>query len=392
MEISKAKTEELISRGTSEVIEYDHLKKRILAGEKLRIKFGIDPTTPDIHLGHTVSLFKLKQFQDLGHKIVLIIGDFTAMIGDPSGRSEERKTLTEREVKTNLKTYLDQAGKIINIKKTEVHHNSKWFKKEGLKAILTLARTETINQALKREDFQKRLAANKNLSLLEVLYPLFQGYDSVKVKADVEIGGEDQKLNLLMGRRILRQFNQPEQDILTTPLLIGLDGVRKMSKSYGNHIALQEKPEEMFGKLMSLPDSLVGDYFKLLTKLPKEEIEKLSKELPPRDLKVKLAATIVGEIHGLSKGDKAAKNFNAVFQKHEIPKDAPIAKAKIDELLIEVIVRAGLVSSRNEIKRLIAEGAVSDFKKGKISDYHYRLREPLDLRIGKHRFLRIFID
>jgi len=219
MEISKAKTEELISRGTSEVIEYDHLKKRILAGEKLRIKFGIDPTTPDIHLGHTVSLFKLKQFQDLGHKIVLIIGDFTAMIGDPSGRSEERKTLTEREVKTNLKTYLDQAGKIINIKKTEVHHNSKWFKKEGLKAILTLARTETINQALKREDFQKRLAANKNLSLLEVLYPLFQGYDSVKVKADVEIGGEDQKLNLLMGRRILRQFNQPEQDILTTPLI-----------------------------------------------------------------------------------------------------------------------------------------------------------------------------
>src|SRR3972149_5141031 len=239
MEISKAKTEELISRGTSEVIEYDHLKKRILAGEKLRIKFGIDPTTPDIHLGHTVSLFKLKQFQDLGHKIVLIIGDFTAMIGDPSGRSEERKTLTEREVKTNLKTYLDQAGKIINIKKTEtkIKQKKKCLKKEGLKAILTLARTETINQALKREDFQKRLAANKNLSLLEVLYPLFQGYDSVKVKADVEIGGEDQKLNLLMGRRILRQFNQPEQDILTTPLLIGLDGVRKMSKSYGNHIA-----------------------------------------------------------------------------------------------------------------------------------------------------------
>ena len=259
------KIRKILTHGVEEIIVKEHLEKALKSGKKLRVKLGIDPTAPDLHLGHTVPLIKLGQFQRAGHKIVLIIGDFTATIGDPSSRTEARKSLSERQVKSNMKKYIDYAGKIIDVKKTEIRHNSEWLKSGGVKLFLELAKGASIQQILKREDFRKRLALGNDVSVLESLYPLFQGYDSVAVKADVEIGGRDQKLNLLMGRRIQRSFGMPEQDIMTFPLIEGTDGVRKMSKSYGNYVALDEKPNEMFGKLMTIPDSLVKKYFEALT-------------------------------------------------------------------------------------------------------------------------------
>ncbi|MEK7451422.1 MAG: tyrosine--tRNA ligase, partial [Patescibacteria group bacterium] len=236
--IDLKKIDEVLTRGVEEIIEKESLVKKLKSGEQLRIKFGIDPTAPDIHLGHSVPLKKLKQFQELGHKIVLIIGDFTATIGDPSGRSETRKPLGKKEVADNFKKYLIQAGKIINIAKTEIHYNSEWFLKEGVVRLLELSRAGSIQQVLRRADFKKRIDEGNDISLLEVLYPFFQGYDSIKIKADVEIGGIDQKFNLLMGRRTQRFYKMPEQDVILVPLLEGVDGVKKMSKSYGNYIAV----------------------------------------------------------------------------------------------------------------------------------------------------------
>jgi len=392
METREAKEKELLERGVLEIIDKNHLKERIKTGEKLRIKFGIDPTTPDLHLGHVVPLFKLRQFQELNHQIVLIIGDFTAMIGDPSGRSEERKPLTEKEVKANLKTYLAQAGKIIDIKKTEVHYNSRWLKKLRGADFLHLLSQATSQQILEREDFHQRFLAHKPIGLHELIYPLLQAYDSVMVKADVEIGGSDQKFNLLTGRMLMKKFNLPPQDIMTLPLLVGLDGVRKMSKSFGNYIPLNAPPDEMFGKIMAIPDNLMAMYFDLLTKIPSAEINKLEKELPPAQLKRKLALNIVKEIYGEKKAKEAAVNFDLVFKKHELPAEAPTIKAKRGDLIIDIILKSGLAASKSEIKRLMNEGAIVDFKNEKISDYNFRLKKSLDLKIGKRRFLRIFVD
>ena len=255
--------DDLLTRGVVEVIEKDHLALRLAQGKKkLRVKFGIDPTAPDLHLGHTVPLRKLRQFQDAGHQAVLIIGDFTAQIGDPSGRDKTRPKLSEKEIKNNFKTYLGQAKKILDIKKTEIHYNSEWFKKDKL--ILELMSQMSMERVMEREDFQKRIKAGQEVTMLEALYPIMQGYDSVAIKADLEIGGSDQKFNLLMGRRMQRKYNLPEQDVLTLPLLEGTDGVHKMSKSLGNYIGLAEKSEIMFGKIMSVPDNLVLKYCEFL--------------------------------------------------------------------------------------------------------------------------------
>lgn len=391
------KIKELLSRGMEEVIVKESLEKKLKSGKQLRVKFGIDPTAPDIHLGHTVALRKLKQFQDLGHKIVLIIGDFTAMIGDPSGRSETRKPLTKKEVKNNLKNYLTGAGKIINIKKAEVNYNSKWFGK-NVEPILELSRAGSIQQVLHRADFQKRISEGRDITLLEALYPLFQGYDSVKVKSNVEIGGTDQKFNLLMGRQIQRHFDLEEQDIITLPLLEGTDGVRKMSKSYGNYIGVAENPNDMLGKIMSLPDYLIGKYFILCTDIADEKLIKMDQDmksgkLNPRDAKLNLAFEIVKIYHGEKKAQKAKDEFINIFSKKELPTDIEEFKLKNNIVnIIELLCESGLASSRGEAKRLAEQGGVrinNEVEKNWVIRREFKGGEIL--QVGKRKFLKIIL-
>ncbi len=360
--LNKADTvEQILSRGTVDTVERTHLTRALLGGKKLRIKLGIDPTAPDLHLGHAVVLRKLKEFQDAGHKVVLIIGDFTGMIGDPSGHSKERKPLTKKEVTLNMKKYLKQVGKIIDIKKVEVRYNSEWLSK-NVSSILELMRAGTVSQVMKRDDFRERV--DKGLTLLETMYPLFQGFDSVKIKADVELGGTDQLLNLLMGRHVQRHFNMKEQDILTVPLLIGTDGTKKMSKSEGNYIALNDLPKNIFGKVMSIKDDLIEDYFILCTDVPDAEIQQMksdmkSKELNPRDVKMRLAWEITALYYEKDEADKAAQEFISVFRKKELPKHIPTLTVVGRQMeLVDAIINVGAASSRSEARRLVEQGAI----------------------------------
>ncbi len=353
-----------MTRGVAEVIERSHLERALKSRKKLRVKLGIDPTAPDLHLGHAVVLRKLKQFQDLGHKVVLIIGDFTGTIGDPAGRIEARKPLTSQEVKQNEKNYLKELDKILDIKKVEVRHNSEWFLKEGMTAVLALARAGTIQQVLHRADFKKRLDEGKDITLLETMYPLFQGYDSAKIKADIELGGTDQLFNVLMGRKIQRYFGLPEQDVLTVPLLEGTDGVKKMSKSFNNYIALNDPPTEMFGKLMSINDKLIIKYFELCTDYPQKEIEKIkkglkTKKLNPRDAKMTLAFEVVSLYHGKQKAKAASKEFERVFKAGELPDDIPQIKLKKKKIgIVNLLVEIGFASSKSVATRLVTQGGV----------------------------------
>ncbi len=351
------KIEELLTRNVEEVIERDHLRAALASGKKLRVKFGIDPTSPDLHLGHAVVLRKLRAFQELGHRAVLIIGDFTAQVGDPSGRSQTRKMLSAGEVKQNEKEYLRHAGKVIDLKKADIFHNNEWFGHAGLAEVMQLAAVASMQQILRRADFKKRLSQNVDVTLLEMLYPLLQGYDSVQVKADVELGGTDQLFNLLMGRQVQKRFGQPEQDVLTVPLLEGLDGERKMSKSYGNYIGLDDEPADMFGKVMSLPDALMEKYFMLCTELPKEEIAKLKRSLKPKPLKERLGFEIVKLYHGEKKAGAAQEEFEKLFSKKEIPEDAPelrLAAAAMSAL--DIVMASGTAKSKSEARRLIEQG------------------------------------
>ena len=383
METNSGLIETILNRGVEEIIEKEHLAKVLASGKKLRVKFGIDPTKPDIHLGHTVPLRKLRQFQELGHKIVLIIGDFTAQIGDPSGQSAERKPLSEKEVKNNLKTYLAQAGKIVDIKKAEVRYNSEWHKKEGLAAMLEMARAVSFQQVIKRADFQKRIDAGQDITLIETLYPLLQGYDSVKVKADVEIGGTDQKFNLLMGRRVQRHFKQLEQDIITVPLIEGLDGVRKMSKSYENYIGVTENSNDMFGKVMSIPDNLVEKYFTLLT-------DEDAPSANPYESKMKLAETIVTDYHNAKDADKAKENWIKTFSNKQVPDNIEIKSVSPTTLSSGTI--ASLIAlggkSNSEWRRLLEQGAIK--VNGKVVKNPDEKRSDGDvIKIGKHEFKKI---
>lgn len=385
IKVSDFLIEKILSRGVAEVIERDHLEGALRSGKKLRVKFGIDPTTPDLHVGHTVPLRKLRQFQQAGHKAVLIIGDFTAVIGDPSGRSEMRQPLTEKEVARNMKTYLAQAGKVIDIKKAELRWNSEWQKKEGLGAMLELAAAATIQQVLERADFKKRLIAQQDISVLEMLYPLFQGYDSLKVKADVEIGGADQKFNLLMGRRVQRHFGAPEQDVMTLPLLEGTDGIRKMSKSFGNVIPLCAAPGEMFGKIMTVPDALMRKYFELLTDVEPEPT------LQPRDAKLMLARAIVAMYHGERAAKTARDEFVRVFSKKELPRHLPeIRFAAAAMTMADAVLASGFAKSRSGARRLIMQGAVrvgNEVKKD--PDERVLFSGGEVLRVGKRHFAKV---
>ncbi|MBU2540020.1 tyrosine--tRNA ligase [Patescibacteria group bacterium] len=397
---NQEKIKELLERGVDEVIEKESLNKKLKSGKQLRVKFGIDPTAPDLHLGHSVALRKLRQFQELGHKIVFLIGDFTATIGDPSGRTTQRAKLTEKQVKQNMKDYIKQAGKILDIKKTEIRYNNEWYKKKGAMFLMDLSSKFTLARVAERDDFKKRIKEDVDISMLELIYPLLQGYDSVELKSDVEIGGRDQKFNLLMGRKVQKRYNMAEQDIMTLPLLEGVDGVKKMSKSLGNYIGFTEVPFQMFGKVMSVPDELMWKYFNLLTDLSSEEIKKIKEEkqrflISPRDIKARLAKEIVILYHGEKAAEKAEDEFNKVFRDKQAPTEISTIKLADESIAIsdtstDLVFNLGLADSKSEAKRLIMQGAV-DFD-GKVqTDWKAKpdIKKGMVIKVGRKKFKKI---
>jgi len=390
------KIEELLTRGVAEVISRKHLEKRLRAGKKLRVKFGIDPTAPILHLGHSVPLRKLREFQELGHQIVFLIGDFTAMIGDPSARVALRKPLAEKEIKKNMKDYVKQAARILDMKKVEVRYNSEWYKKKGAAFLMDLTSRFTYARLIERDEFKKRMERGIDISILELIYPLLQGYDSVELRADLEIGGTDQKFNLLMGRKVQKKYNQPQQDILTVPLLEGIDGVRKMSKSYNNYITLTEAPLKMYGKIMSIPDTIIWHYFTLLTNLSLEEIEKMKKEvyqiiLNPRDAKARLAKEIVTIYHGKKAAIQAEQEFNKIFKEKKLPTRIPEIKIKEKSLnILDLLVKTKLASSKSEAKRLILQKGVKiDGVLEKDWQKNVQAEKGMVIQVGKRKFVKL---
>jgi tyrosyl-tRNA synthetase len=357
------KIKELLERGVEDVIVRENLEKRLKAGSKLRVKFGIDPTSSSIHLGNAIPIWKLRQFQDLGHQIVFLIGDFTARIGDTSDKTAIRQPMAEEEIAGNMKTYKEQLGKILDLDKTEFVYNSHWLDKLTYKEILNLQSQFTVAQMVERENFHDRYKAGKPIGLQEFSYPLMQGYDSVAVKADVEIGGTDQTFNLLAGREIQRAYSQEPQDIMTLTLLEGTDG-RKMSKSYGNVINIADTPDDMYGKVMSMADELIIKYFTLCAKIPLEEIggieEEIKKEkVNPRDAKARLAREIVKSYHGEEEALKAEEEFNRVFREKELPSEMPEIRIKDGEYqILDFLAENKLAPSKTEAKRLIMQNAV----------------------------------
>jgi tyrosyl-tRNA synthetase len=382
----------IIKRGAVEIIEEEELLKKLKEGRPLRIKAGFDPTAPDLHLGHTVLLQKLRQFQQLGHEVYFVIGDFTAMIGDPTGRSETRPPLSREEVLENAKTYEHQVFKILDPEKTNIVFNSTWLSELGTEGIIKLAGKYTVARMLERDDFSKRFREGVPIYIHEFIYPLLQGYDSVFLKADVELGGTDQKFNLLVGRDLQRAFGQEPQVCITLPLLVGLDGVRKMSKSYQNYVAIQEEPESMFGKIMSISDDLMWDYYTLLTDYTEEEIENFKKNLHPMDAKKKLAHFIVERFHGKEQADKALEFFVKTFSEREFPEDAPIIEVPrgLKRRAYELLFELGIESSKNSARRVV-EGGGLRINGTKVEDpnQEIEINGELRLQVGKKRFYRV---
>lgn len=382
----------IIKRGVVEIIEEEELLKKLKEGRPLKVKAGFDPTAPDLHLGHTVLLQKLRQFQQLGHEVYFVIGDFTAMIGDPTGRSETRPPLSREEVLENAKTYEHQVFKILDPEKTNIVFNSTWLSGLGTEGIIKLAGKYTVARMLERDDFSKRFKEGIPIYIHEFIYPLLQGYDSVFLKADVELGGTDQKFNLLVGRDLQRAFGQEPQVCITLPLLVGLDGVRKMSKSYQNYIAIQEEPESMFGKIMSISDDLMWDYYTLLTDYTEEEIENFKKNLHPMDAKKKLAHFIVERFHGKEQADKALEFFVKTFSEREFPEDALIIEVPygLKRRAYELLFELGIESSKNSARRVV-EGGGLRINGAKVEDpnQEIEIKGELRLQVGKKRFYRV---
>jgi len=376
----------IITRGAEELIGTDDLKNKLSAGRKLRVKFGADPTAPDLHLGHTVVMEKLRQFQELGHRVLFIIGDFTAMIGDPSGRTTERPVLSKEAIAESVKGYRKQIFRILDEEKTELLTNSSWLKALGSEGLIRLASNCTVARMLERNDFSERYRAGNPISITEFIYPLLQGYDSVEVDSDIEIGGTDQKFNLLMGRDFQRAAGKSPQAILTMPLLEGTDGVKKMSKSYGNHIGINEPPKEIFGKVMSLSDDMMYRYYSLLTLENMEEV----RSGHPMEAKKRLAELIIEKYNPSPEAQKAREEFERVFSDKELPDEFPSFKLESPMKIADILFESGIASSKAEAKRLIKQGGVRTDDK-RISDINATISpgKPRVIRAGKRNFLQV---
>jgi len=389
---------EQIERGVIEILPREDLikklEKSIREGKPLRIKLGLDPTAPDIHLGHTVVLNKLRQFQDLGHEIHLIIGDFTGRIGDPSGKSETRKQLTEEQINNNARTYQEQIYKVLDPNKTIMHFNSEWLMHLNMIDVLKLAAKYTVARMMERDDFEKRYKEGLPIGVHEFMYPLMQGYDSVALQADVELGGTDQKFNLLVGRHLLKEYGFEPQVALMMPILEGTDGIQKMSKSLGNYIGVNDDPYEMFGKTMSISDNLICRYYELLTRVPMSEIEAMrsqmdKEELNPRDAKIRLAMELISTFHSPEEATQAMERFKLVYSQRDIPDDIPeIMVDEIDVWLPKFLNEKGLVDSTSEGRRMLKQGAVKvNGDKYEQEDIH--LEPGMVIQIGKRKFVKI---
>jgi tyrosyl-tRNA synthetase len=395
---SRAAEIELLRRGAVDFIEEEDLLRKIQRGP-VTVKVGFDPSAPDIHLGHTVVLRKMKHFQDAGHKVVFVVGDFTGMIGDPSGKKSTRPQLTREEIEVNARTYTTQAFKVLDEKKTAIEFNSRWLSPLGAEGFIRLASKITVARILERDDFQKRWTARQPIALHELFYPLAQGYDSVALKADVELGGTDQLFNLLVGRDLMREEGLEPQVVLTLPLLVGLDGTEKMSKSLGNAIGIQEPPAQIFGKLMSIPDKLLWNYYELLTDVPGSEIAEKRSAIEtgranPRDVKADLARNVTAQFHGEEAAARAEEDFRRAFSRGELPEEIEASELSPEEpSAARVLVAAGLSASMREARRKIAEGALAVYEDGKprtVKDPEERLDTSREatLRLGR-RFRRI---
>ncbi len=391
------KIENILTRGIEEIFEKESLLKKLQSGKQLRIKLGIDPTGPKIHIGRAFQFWKLRDFQDMGHKIVLIIGDFTAQIGDASDKQAMRQVLSEKEIKENLKDYLRQIGKILDMKKVEVRYNSAWFKKMKVMDFVRLQMIFTAQQVIQRRNFKERWDEGKPIGSHELDYPLFQGYDSVIVKSDVEIGGSDQLFNLQAGREIQKYFKQNQQDIMTSKMLNGLDG-RKMSTSWGNIVTILDEPSDMFGKIMSMKDESIDDYFELCTRLSKEEMSQIkSSSSNPRDIKAKLAREIVKMYHGEKEAVRAEEEFDKIFRNRELPSDMPVfTTEKKNYFILNLLFDTKLASSKNEAKRLVEGGGVEIINgeiKERVADWKKDvvLVDEMIIKVGSRKFVKIKI-
>lgn len=387
----------IISRGSEEILLEAELKQRLQNNRPLRVKAGFDPTAPDLHLGHTVLINKLRQFQDFGHEVIFLIGDYTGMIGDPSGKSATRPALTQDEVKANAETYKEQIFKILDPARTRIEFNSSWMNKMDAAGLIKLAAKHTVARMLERDDFHKRYTNNQSIAIHEFLYPLIQGYDSVALKADVELGGTDQKFNLLVGRQLQEAYGQPPQIVLTMPLLEGLDGVQKMSKSLNNYVGINEAPEEMFGKLMSISDDLMWRYFELLSFRPMKDIKELQKQARagtnPRDIKMQLADEIVARFHGHATAQQAHEEFINRFRHGALPESMPeIEFTLVDTgiLVGQMLKQSGLTASTSEAFRMIDQGAVKiDGERVTERDTMINRTGTYVFQVGKRKFARI---
>lgn len=384
----------IINKGAEEIINKDELeqklKRSIETGKPLIVKLGLDPSAPDIHLGHSVVLRKIKQIQDLGHRAVIIIGDFTGMIGDPTGKSKTRKQLTSEEVAENARTYEKQIFKILDRDKTEVRFNSEWLSKLNFKDVIELSSKYSVTRMLEREDFKNRFNNHVSIGIHEFFYPLMQAYDSVAIKADIEMGGTDQKFNVLMGRNLQGEYGQEKQIALFMPILEGIDGIEKMSKSLGNYVGINENENIMYEKIMKIPDNLIVRYFELATDIHPDEIDNIKESLKnknPRDIKMRLAWEIVKLYHGEDKANKAEEYFKVVFQKNSVPENIKEIKINDDEDIISGIVKAGFSSSKSDVRRLIKQGAVK-VNGNKVFEFDIKLKNGDILKVGKAKLAK----
>lgn len=399
---------EIIRRGAVEIIPEEDLRRKleryVVTGQPLKVKLGLDPSAPDIHVGHTVVLQKMRQFQELGHTIQLVIGDFTGRIGDPTGKSETRKQLTEEQVKSNAQSYVEQFGKVLDASRVTVHYNSTWLAPMTFADVVGLAAKTTVARMMERDDFEKRFNNGLPISIHEFFYPLMQGYDSVALESDVELGGTDQKFNLLMGRSLQKEFGQEQQVILTMPLLEGLDGVQKMSKSLGNYIGVNEAPNEIYGKAMSVPDELMLRYYELATDLSNDELAALRAGLAdgsihPRDAKMRLAKTFVRMFHGAEAAEEAENYFKTVFQQRALPTDIPEVTIDLSAYengeanIVNLAFDLGLAASKGEARRMVQQGAVK-VNEEKVDDINQlvKLADGIVVQVGKRKFAKVKVQ